>query len=169
MEMLPGESPLELLMVHDLYCTQVLVDRSEPVRFDCRLHRHESGAVDLAVAHLQWKDGTLASYSASFMTPSGMASDGFDRLEVFGKGWAARLHPNPRPIEVWDDRANWPMALEIRTDPMSPSGMMAEELRCFCRVARGLEPVPVGATYQDAMQVQRWLDRLEASTSSWHE
>ena len=83
-----------------------------------------------------------------------------------GKGWAARLHPNPRPIEVWDDRANWPMMLEIRTDPMSPSGMMAEELRCFCRVVRGLEPVPVGATYQDAVQVQRWLDRLEASAKA---
>lgn len=166
MELLPGESPLELLMVHDLYCTQVLVDRTDPVRFDCRLHRHASGAVDLAVAQLQWEDGTLASYSASFMTPSGMASDGFDRLEVFGKGWTARVNSNPRPIEVWDDRANWPMALEIRTDAMAPSGMMAEELRCFCRVVRGLEPVPVGATYQDAMQVQRWLDRLEFSARS---
>jgi hypothetical protein len=95
-----------------------------------------------------------------------MSSDGFDRLEVFGKEWAARLHPNPRPMEVWDDRARWPMALEIRADLAAPSGMMAEELRCFCRVVRGLEHVPVGATYEDAMQVQRWLDRLEASAAS---
>lgn len=166
MNVLPGEHPLDLLMVHDLYMTQVLVDRADPVRFDCRVHRHRSGAVDLAVAHLQWADGTLGSYSASFMTPAGMPADGFDRLEVFGEGWAARLEPNPRPIELWDDRACWPMPLEIRADPMAPSGMMAEELRCFCRVVRGLEPVPVGATYEDAMQVQRWLDRLEASARS---
>jgi hypothetical protein len=58
------------------------------------------------------------------------------------------------------------MALEIRTDAMSPSGMMAEEIRCFCRVVRGIEPVPVGTTYQDAMQVQSWLERLEASAKS---
>ena len=41
--------------------------------------------------------------------------------------------------------------------------MLVEELRCFCRVVRGLEPVPLGATYEDAVQVQRWLDRLENS------
>lgn len=166
MDVLPGEHPLELLMVHDLYMTQVLVDRADPVRFDCRVHRHRSGAVDLAVAHLQWADGTLATYSASFMTPEGMPADGFDRMEVFGEGWAARIQPNPRPLELWDRRARWPMPLEIRADPTAPSGMMAEELRCFCRVVRGLDPVPVGATYEDAMQVQRWLDRLEASARS---
>jgi len=166
MEMLPGEHPLELLMVHDLYMTQVLVERADPVGFDCRVHRHRSGAVDLVVAHLQWADGTLGSYSASLMTPPGMPADGFDRLEVFGEGWAARLQPNPRPIALWDDRARWPMSLEIRADPRAPTGMMAEELRCFCRVVRGLEPVPVGAAYEDAMQVQRWLDRLKASARS---
>jgi predicted dehydrogenase len=164
-DVLPGESPLELLMVHDLYMTQVIVDRAEPVRFDCRVHRHARGEVDLAVAQLQWADGRLASYAASFMTPGGMSADGFDRLEVFGDGWAARLDPNPRPIELWDERARWPMALEIRADPIAPSGMMAEELRCFCRIVRGVEPVPPGATYEDAMQVQRWLERLAQSAS----
>jgi hypothetical protein len=38
--------------------------------------------------------------------------------------------------------------------------MMAEELRCFCRIVRGLESVPVGATFADALQVQGWLERL---------
>ena len=72
MDLLPGETPLELLMVHDLYATQVLVERAEPIRFDCRLHRHSNGEVDLAVARLQWENGVLAGYSASFMTPEGM-------------------------------------------------------------------------------------------------
>jgi hypothetical protein len=38
--------------------------------------------------------------------------------------------------------------------------MMAEELRCFCRVVRGLAPVPVGATYADGLQVQQWMEKL---------
>ena len=79
-------------------------------------------------------------------------------MEVFGTGWSARISPNPRPIDVWDEYASWPLALEIGTNP--PSGMMAEELRCFCRVVRGEQSVPVGATYADALQVQRWMDRL---------
>lgn len=82
------------------------------------------------------------------------------RMEVFGAGWSARINPNPRPIEVWDERAFWPMALEIRADATGAAGMMAEELRCFCRVVRGQQSVPVGATYGDALQVQHWMDRL---------
>src|SRR5439155_22409043 len=98
---------------------------------------------------------------ASFMTPEGMATGGFDLLEVFGDGWVARTHSNPRPIEVWDERARWPMGLEIRTDASGPTGMMAAELRTYCRVVRGLHGVPLGATYADAIQVQRWMDRLQ--------
>ncbi len=166
MDLYPGESPLHLLMVHDLYATLALVGRAEPTRFRASLRRHERGACDLALAELAWPDGTMASYAASFLTPPGMSSDGFDRLEVFGRGWAARIQPNPRPIEVWDERARWPMALEIRADRDAPSGMLAEELRCFCRVVRGIEPVPVGATYADAIQVQRWLERLEQTATT---
>jgi predicted dehydrogenase len=165
-DLFPGESPLHLLMVHDLYATLALVGRAEPTHFHAKLRRNERGVCDLAAAVLGWPDGTLATYTASFLTPAGMSSDGFDRLEVFGRGWAARIEPNPRPIEVWDDRAHWPMALEIRADRTAPSGMLAEELRCFCRVVRGVEAVPVGATYADAMQVQRWLEELEKSAAN---
>ncbi len=156
----PGENPLQATMVHDLYAVQVLMNRAEPEQFSSQFHRTESGAVDLALAQLQWPDGTLASFAASYLTPSGMPPRGFDRMEVFGRGWSARISPNPRPIEVWDERAYWPMPLEIRADIGGPSGMMAEELRCFCRVVRRVESVPIGATYADALQVQRWMDRL---------
>lgn len=155
-----GENPLIATMVHDLYSVQALMNRAEPERFSAQFHRVETGAVDLALAQLQWSDGTLASFAAGYITPTGMAPRGFDRMEVFGRGWSARISPNPRPIEVWDEKAMWPMALEIRTDVGGPSGMMAEELRCFCRVVRGIESVPVGATFTDAMQVQRWMGRL---------
>lgn len=159
----PGENPLQATMVHDLYAVQALMNRAEPSRFFARFHRAEVGSVDLAVALLEWSEGTIASFASSYMTPAGMAPRGFDRMEVFGRGWSARTMSNPRPIEVYDEQARWPMPLEIRTDDAGASGMMAEELRCFCRVVRGIEPVPVGATYADAMQVQRWLDRLEAA------
>ncbi len=156
----PGENPLIATMVHDLYAVQALTNRVDPSHFSAQFHRVASGAVDLALAQLQWSDGTLASFAAGYITPTGMAPRGFDRMEVFGNGWGARILPNPRPIEVWDDKASWPMPLEIRADLTGPSGMMAEELRCFCRVVRGVQSVPVGATYFDALQVQRWMDRL---------
>lgn len=161
-----GENPLHLTMVHDLYAVQALVDRAEPVRFSAQMHFTASGACDLALAQLQWEDGLIGTFAASFLTPPGMAAKGFDRMEVFGEGWAARIAPNPRPIEVWDDRARWPMELEIRADPAAATGMMAEELRCFCRVVRGLQAVPIGATYADAIQVQGWMDRLVACAMS---
>jgi predicted dehydrogenase len=158
----PGENPLHAVMVHDLYATQVLVGRADPVRCSARFHRASAGEVDLAVARLQWSDGLVASFAASYLTPPGMPPRGFDRMEVFGAGWAARINPNPRPIEVWGERASWPLALEVRADAAGATGMMAEELRCFCRVVRGLQSVPVGATYGDALQVQQWMDRLES-------
>ena len=157
----PGENPLVAAMIHDLYSAQVLMNREEPIRFTSQFHRTKEGHVDVALAQLEWPDDTLGSFKASYLTPKGMAPRGFDRMEVFGEGWAARILPNPRPIEVWDDQAHWPMALEIRTDSGGPTGMMAEELRCFCRVVRGQNPVPAGATYHDALQVQRWMNRLE--------
>lgn len=141
-----------------------MLDRVEPDHFSAQFHRTESGDIDLALAQLTWDDGPVASFAASYLTPPGMPPRGFDRTEVFGTGWSARIEPNPRPIEVWDSRACWPLALEIRTNP--PSGMMAEELRCFCRVVRGLEPIPLGATYADAIQVQRWMDQLCANAAS---
>jgi len=157
----PGENPMHLTMVHDLYATQALLDRAEPIAISGQVRRNGAGNVTLVLAQLEWEGGLLGHYTASFMAPSGMPGNGYDRVEIFGAGWAARMAMNPRPIQVWDTRAIWPMALEIRAEPEGPTGMMAAELRCFCRVVRGLEPVPMGATYQDALQVQRWMLRVE--------
>ena len=157
----PGETPYHLLMVHDLYCVQALVQRREPVTFSAQARFTAGGGMDLALAQLRWADGAMATLAASFLTPEGMPADGYDRLEVYGQGWAARVESNPRPLVVWDDRARAPLTLEILADPAAPSGMLAEELRCFCRVARGVQAVPMGATYQDALQVLDWLEKLE--------
>lgn len=158
-----GENPLFATMVHDLYAVQALLGNKEPARFSAQYHRTPRGEIDLALGQLTWSNGPVASFAASYLTPAGMAPRGFDRMEVFGEGWSARISPNPRPIEVWDAHASWPLALEIRAGSGSPSGMMAEELRCFCRVVRGEQPVPAGATYADAMQVQGWMEKLAAA------
>jgi predicted dehydrogenase len=166
MELLPGESPFHLTMVHDLYCVQALMDRAEPARFWAQRRLSLDGNCDLALLQLQWENGAVASLAASFLTPPGMPDDGFDRLEVFGDGWSARIQPNPRPFELWDERARWPAALEIRTVAGSPSGMLAEELRMFCRVVRGAELPPPGAAFADALQVLRWLDRAVSAADA---
>ena len=158
----PGENPFHLTMIHDLYCVQVLMSGSDPVSFSSHTHRDSAGRINLALARLQWEDGSIASLTASFLTPPGMPADGFDRVEVFGHDWAARISPNPRPIELWDEAPRHPMTLEIDED--SATGMLAEQLRCFCRVLAGDADVPAGATFQDALQVQRWLQRLSEVT-----
>jgi len=157
-----GENPLHAAMVHDLYCAQALTDAQQPRSFSCQYHLTAEGQIDLANAQIIWPSGFLARFSASFMTPAGMPPRGFDRLEVFGEGWAARLSPNPRPIEVWNDQqAQWPLALEIMAHQTGATGMMIEEQRCFLRVVSGEQSVPVGARYQDGLQVQRWMNELD--------
>ncbi|MEC9095709.1 MAG: Gfo/Idh/MocA family oxidoreductase [Planctomycetota bacterium] len=157
-----GENPLHAAMVHDLYCAQALTNAEEPHRFSCQYHLTADGQIDLANAQLIWPSGFLARFSASYMTPAGMPPRGFDRMEIFGEGWAARLAPNPRPVEFWTaDQAQWPLALEIMADESGATGMMVEEQRCFLRVINGEHGVPVGARYQDGLQVQRWMNELD--------
>ena len=163
----PGETPFHLTMVHDLYCVQSLVEGKEPAHFNSQAHFNQKGSMDLALAQLAWPDGSLATFSAGFLTPEAMSVEGFDRMEIFGKNWMARMHPNPRPLEVWDENYVPPMTLEILTDSNTNTGMLAEELRCFCKVVRDLEPIRKGTRYEDGIQVMRWLDRLtEASENS---
>lgn len=129
-----------------------------------QFHRTAGGAVDLALAQIEWNSGMLASFAASYLTPGGMPPRGFDRMEVFGEGWAARI---TRQIRVrWrsgtiEHSGHW----RRKSGPTpGPTGMMAEELRTFCRVVRaGLEGVPAGAAYEAALQTQRWMHRLEVA------
>ena len=162
LESFRGENPLYAAMVHDLYCAQALLGGAEPEEFSCQYHR-TGGEIDLANATLTWGNGVVGRFAASFMTPEGMPPRGVDRMEVFGAGWGAKLEPNPRPLTLWSDRAEWPLALEILMDEDGVAGMMAEEQRCFLSVVRGERAVPLGARYEDALQVQRWMDRLDSA------
>ena len=150
-----------MLRIKQVEQFDALMQRAEPEHFSCQFHRTNDGAIDLALAQLKWPNGTVASFAASYMTPAGMPPRGIDRTEVYADGWAARILCNPRPLEVWtDERAEWPYSLEVRVGEHA-TGMLAEELRCFCRVVRGQERVPVGATFADAIQVQEWMETLE--------
>jgi len=160
-DLFPEETPLRMTMVHDLYLALALTGGASPSQFTARLRRRPDGRADLALAWIQWPTGTLGSLAAAFMTPPGMPEDGFDRLEVYGESWAARLRLNPQPYELYTDRAQSPMGLAIDDDPIRPSGWLAEELRCFCRVVRQQSPVPLGARYQDALTIQQWMQKLE--------
>jgi len=55
--------------------------------------------------------------------------------------------------------------MEILVEGDAPSGMLAEEGRYFCRVVRGQAKVPKGARYEDALQIERWIARLEQSAN----
>lgn len=160
----PGETPLHLTMVHDLYCVQVLKQRQEPTSMSAQCLTNAEGQVTLASAQLLWADGTLASLTASFLTPTGMGADGFDRMEVFGDDWMCRIETNPRPIQLWDQKAaHHPLTLEMQNGDYYVTGMLAEELRCYCRILRDEMNVPIGAAYSDALQIQRWLEALSKS------
>lgn len=160
------ETPFRLTMIHDLYLAFSLMQGEEPISISGRLHSRKGGGFDLAKAELEWAGGVWASLTASYLTPPGMSADGFDRLEVFGQDWAAKLRLNPQPLEVWAEQAEWPLSLNVHADPVAPSGWLAEELRHFCRVVRGQAEPPPGTRYADALRIQGWLEQLESSAGS---
>ena len=87
----PGENPMHLTMVHDLYATLALVERGGADRLQLAGAPHARGRVrpGAGPAPLAGRPAWLRT-RASFLTPAGMASNGFDLLEVFGQGWSAR-------------------------------------------------------------------------------
>ncbi len=159
----PGETPLELTMVHDLYLALALMQGREPTTVRGRLMPRPGGGCDLVLAELEWGNETWGSFTASFLTPPALGLNGFDRFEVHGRDWGARMTLNPQPLEVWAERTEWPLALDIFDDPSAPAGWLAEELRAFCRVVRGTASVPVGARYEDALRVLDWIERVRQS------
>ncbi|MEK9762842.1 MAG: hypothetical protein VW729_09180 [Deltaproteobacteria bacterium] len=52
------------------------------------------------------------------------------------------------------------MILKIQTPTQPFNGMFTEELRCFCCVVCGEEPIPSGARLQDVLQMMVWIDQL---------
>jgi len=124
--------------------------------------RRADGRVDQAWATLRWRDGRVATFHSHWILPQGSPADGFDATEVFGKSFYTKVATNPQNWIWTEEKASWPMALEMSQVNGSPTGMLAEELRSFIAACQGA-PVPGGCRIEDAVQVQDWMERLRQS------
>ncbi|MDB6094989.1 MAG: hypothetical protein JWM32_2551 [Verrucomicrobia bacterium] len=154
-----GESPLELLMVHDFYVAAQMAQGAEPVEFAITESRNRRGKVDMAWVLLRWADGRVATFHSNFGLPASAPGDGWDATEVFGENYHARIDTNPAPFRIGSDGVSWPITLEISKVMGRPTGMLAEAQRSFFAVLDGA-PVPAGCRIEDALQIQGWTDRL---------
>lgn len=138
----PNESLFSLLMVHDLYCIQALTLGKEPLKFVGRTRNHQAGGIDFASAELVWADSTVATAKANYFLandPPGLIDD---EISVRGDDWSEFVH----------FRGNFAQALR-------------NELAHFAELLRGEVAVPIGARYQDALQIQGWVDALISSAA----
>ena len=136
----PDESPFSLLMVHDLYCIQVLTGGAEPTSISGRTVLHEQGGQHCAKAILEWGDNTIAHAESNYFLPDGQGSGVDDVFTVEGSDWQ----------ESVNYKGDFQSALR-------------NEVNQFIALLRGEATVPIGARFKDAVQVQGWVDQLIAS------
>eukprot|EP00035_Acanthoeca_spectabilis_P002225 m.86062 g.86062 ORF g.86062 m.86062 type:complete len:236 (-) comp11436_c0_seq3:1188-1895(-) len=163
--MTPRRTCRDLSMSHDVYIALAL-NGGTPSEVSGRSFAapHLHGGPHLATADLTWGKDCTARLTCSFLCPDGMPADGVDRIDVFGAGWAAQAHPNPRPLTVWDNtRAHHPLSHEVFD---TGGGMLSEQLKSFVQAVRGESPVPRGATFEDGLLVTSILDKLKLSSAS---
>lgn len=139
----PGESLFSLLMVHDLYCIQSLTEGKEPIEIFGTTRSHSAGGENWATAHLTWADSTVATAESNYFLPDLPAGLIADEISVRGEKW----------IETVEYHGDFDQALR-------------NELAHFAALLRGEVAVPRGARYEDALQVQGWVDRLILSAAS---
>lgn len=158
------DHPIQLTMVHDLYVAARLVGGEEPISFHAMEARNQEGRADMSWAMLRWRDGRTATFHCHMMLPEGAPGEGWDFLEVFGDGLHSRVNTNPAPWTLTTDRMRWPAALEIGVAGDHATGMLAEIWNAFLASCRGA-PVPEGCRVRDALQVQRWIEKLLAEAA----
>jgi len=151
----PLDHPIQLTMVHDLYLAAHLVHGAEPESLAALDSRNADGRVDMSWASLRWADGRTATFQCHMMLPEGSPSEGWDSLEAFGDGLHTKVVTNPAPWTWTESRTTWPVNLEIHAD----SGMLTMVWTRFLAACRG-GTVPGGCRFEDALQVQIWIERL---------
>ena len=139
----PGESLFSLLMVHDLYCIQSLTRCREPIEIVGQTRTHSLGGDDWAKAHLTWADGTEAIAESNYFLPDMPAGLIDDEISVRGENWS----------ESVGFQGDFDQALR-------------NELAHFAALLRGEVEVIVGARYEDALQIQGWVDFLISSAAA---
>lgn len=139
----PNDSIISLLMVHDLYCIQVLTRCMDPMALEINTRSHSSGGIDYARAQLSWSDSSTATSEVNYFLPNSPPGLIDDRITVKGNGWS----------EFANFQGDYDQALR-------------NELAHFAAMLRNEVSVPVGARYQDAIQAQGWLDELISMTAA---
>ncbi|GIS61556.1 MAG: hypothetical protein CM1200mP2_37810 [Planctomycetaceae bacterium] len=118
------------------------------------------GEIDPALAQLSWENGppvrSRRRISHLRGCPPGDRSHGGLRRGLGSAGGG-----QPATFGGLGEQAEWPMALEIRTDPRGHGGAGRGATLPLPggRASRG----PLGATFADAIQVQQWMNRLTAA------
>ena len=163
-----GESLFSLVMVHDLYCVQSLMQGAEPLSFAGETRHHVSEGDDLSIGQLQWQDSAIAILEANYFLPTSQFTQAIDEISVTGEGWYVKLAYESGLITVLDDAG----LRTIRVRPFDEEGLdsffddaLRNEIKHFGALIQGKLPVPSGAKYEDACQVQNWIDRLISSST----
>ena len=164
----PGESPFTLTMIHDLYTVYKLLDGQLPINFSAQAREHADGGVDWAQAQILWAENILASFTANFQIPNGTVG-GIDEISVYGDGWLVNLIYDSGVVSVTTDKGNH----QVKVPPPTFKGAtnhfdyaLREEIEHFLKVIQGDASVPLGARYEDACEMQKWLDNLISQTQT---
>lgn len=164
----PDESPFTLIMVHDLYTVHSLVSAQQPFKYSAQLRKHDQGGVDLGQAQLGWKDNSHASFVANYLIPDDIPGGGnIDELSVAGQSWHVRLLYDSGIIQI----ASKGEVRQVHVDPPIRKGAtnyfddaLRNELQHFVLLIKGIASVPLGARYEDACQIQGWIDNFISLT-----
>jgi predicted dehydrogenase len=155
-------------MIHDLYTVFKLLDGQAPINFSAQTREHAQGGVDWAQAQIAWADNVIASFTANFHIPNGTVG-GIDEISLYGDGWLVNLIYDSGVISVTTESG----IRKIKVPSPNSEGAtnhfdfaLREEIQHFLKVIEGNLSVPLGARYEDACAMQKWLDNLISFTKS---
>jgi predicted dehydrogenase len=166
----PKESPFSLTMVHDLYSVFALLGGALPLALAAQHRKNSQGEVDCALAQVFWPESVVASFQANFLIPDGVPGGGTsDELQVIGENGLLRLsYESGHLTHLVSGQAR-------RVELPRPAGAglanffddaLRSELENFVAVVRNQAQVPIGARYEDACQIHKWIESFEKSAES---
>jgi len=164
MEKYPNDTLFSLIMVHDLYTAFNLMPENKPIQIQGQAHFTNGGKADLAMAQLSWKSGQLASFVAGFVHPNGSTPEVHDSLIAHGEDWIITLEyfNSSITIESTESKASKFKIFNGETDSSSTfmSRALTNQFNAFLDVIDGVTDITIGASYQDALVVQDWIEQL---------
>ena len=141
---------------------QNLMSGKSPTKFSAQNRDHQSGGIDLAMCQLGWEPNESASFVASFLVPDDMPEDShLDAITIFGEDWMAKMTFGRGEIELHAQGNSRVVTIDAPSRIGASSyfeDALRSELESFFGVINANEDIPSGATYQDACQIQEWMD-----------